>query len=125
MHPKYAPTTTDATNSSRDRSVGERLVAVLTAYAHITWQTHSHDREVVRFLHPDEQIANAQEQLRGMIRQLIEEGAEAGELRDDVPADELANYCLHALGGAAELTAEAAVTRLVSVTAIGLHSDVR
>ncbi|MFI7668083.1 TetR/AcrR family transcriptional regulator [Nocardia sp. NPDC049526] len=106
-------------------NIGERLDAVLTAYAHIAQQTRSHDRELVRFLHPDEQIVNAQQQLREMIRQLIEEGAEAGELRDDVPADELANYCLHALGGAAELGTEAAVARLVSVTANGLHAAVR
>jgi AcrR family transcriptional regulator len=106
-------------------SARERLDAVLAAYAHIARRTRSHDRELVRFLHPDEQIVNAQEQLRQMIRQLIEEGAEAGELRNDVPADELANYCLHALGGAAELTTEAAVARLVSVTTNGLHSAVR
>ncbi|MEV5833963.1 TetR/AcrR family transcriptional regulator [Nocardia sp. NPDC052112] len=106
-------------------TAGERLDAVLAAYAHITRQTRSHDRELVRFLHPDEQIRNAQEQLRAMIRQLIEEGAEAGELRDDVPAGELANYCLHALAGAAELGTEAAVARLVSVTMNGLHSGVR
>lgn len=99
----------------------ERLDVVLTTYAHIAHQTGSHDRELVRFLHPNEQIVNAQKQLREMIRELIEAGANAGELRSDIAADELVNYCLHALAGAAELSTPDAITRLIAVTTAGLR----
>jgi AcrR family transcriptional regulator len=102
-------------------SPGERLDVVLTTYAHIAHQTGSHDRELVKFLHPDERIVEAQNQLRDMVRQLIEEGANAGELRGDVDAEELANYCLHALAASAELTTQDAITRLVAITTTGLR----
>ncbi|WP_330255476.1 TetR/AcrR family transcriptional regulator [Nocardia sp. NBC_00565] len=99
----------------------KRLPAVLATYAHIAQQTRSHDTELVKFLHPDEQIAEAQQQLHGMIRQLIADGARDGELRDDVAPDELANYCLHALTAAATLTTEEAIDRLTAVTLAGLQ----
>ncbi|MVU77663.1 TetR family transcriptional regulator [Nocardia sp. ET3-3] len=103
-------------------SPGRRLDAVLTAYAHIAQQTGGHDRELVTFLHPDEHIVNAQNQLRALIRDLIEEGAAAGELRADVPPQELAAYCLHALSAASESTSEAAVDRLIALTASALRA---
>ena len=102
-------------------SPGERLAVVLTAYAHIAQQTRSHDRELVTFLHPDEQIVNAQNQLREIVRQLIEQGAASGDLRRDVAPDELVGYGLHALSAAAELTGAQAVARLVAVTIGGLR----
>lgn len=43
-----------------------------------------------------------------------------GSVRRDVPPNELAAYCLHAVRAAAELTSEAAVRRLVDVTLAGL-----
>lgn len=99
-----------------------RLDAVLTAYAHIAQQSGGHDRELVRFLHPDDQIINAHNQLRDLIGQLIEEAAAAGELRTDTPPEELAAYCVHALSAAAEQKSDAAVARLVAVTAAGLRA---
>lgn len=48
------------------------------------------------------------------------EGAASGELRDDVAADELASYCLHALAAASSLRSKAAVRRLVAVALAGL-----
>jgi hypothetical protein len=39
-----------------------------------------------------------------------------------VPVEELAGYCLHALGAAATLTGEAAIDRLVTITLAGLHA---
>ncbi len=104
-------------------TAGERLEAVLAAYAHIARQTGNHDRDLVHFLHPDERIVHAQRQLRELIRQLIEEGAAAGDLRDDTAADELAGYCLHALSAAAELHTDAAVARLVTITTAGLRPN--
>jgi hypothetical protein len=42
-----------------------------------------------------------------MIRDLLTEGAETGDLRDDVAPDELASYCLHALAAAGSLPSKA------------------
>lgn len=102
-------------------SAAHRLDAVLIAYAHIAQQTGSHDRDLVRFLHPDERIIEAPNQLRDLVRQSIAEGAATGELRADIAADELANYCLHALA-AADLSGEEAVSRLVALTTAGLRT---
>ena len=109
----------------RDRAgdAGERLEAVLGAYALISHQSHGHhDSELVAFLHRDEQVARAQQQLREMIRDLLTEGARTGDLRDDVPPDELASFCLHALAAAAGLPSRAAVRRLVTVILAGLRN---
>jgi hypothetical protein len=46
---------------------------------------------------------------------------ETGDARDDVPPDELAVYCLHALRAAAVLPSPAAVRRLVQLTLDGLE----
>ena len=103
---------------------GERLEAVLEAYAFIAHESHGHhDTELAAFLHRDEQIARAQQQLRHMIRDLLTEGAESGELRDDVAPDELASYCLHALTAARGLPSKAAVRRLVAVILAGLRAS--
>ena len=51
---------------------------------------------------------------------VVAEGIESGTLHRGVAPDELAAYCLHALGAATELTSTAAVRRLVDVTLRGL-----
>jgi AcrR family transcriptional regulator len=108
----------------RDRAgdPGERLEAVLQAYALIFLESHRHHgTELAVFLHRDVQVARAQQQLRDMIRDLLAEGAKTGDLRDDVAPDELASYCLHALTAASSLPSKDAVRRLVAVTLSGLH----
>jgi AcrR family transcriptional regulator len=101
---------------------GQRLEAVLEAWALIAHESRGHhDSELVAFLHRDERVARAQQQLRHMIRDLLTEAAAAGDLRDDVAPDELASYCLHALTAASSLPSKAAVRRLVTVTLAGLH----
>ena len=101
---------------------GERLEAVLEAYALISHESHGHhDTELAAFLHRDRQIPRAEQQLRTMIRDLLTEGAESGDLRDDIAPDELAGYCLHALAAAGSLQSKAAVRRLVTVILAGLR----
>jgi AcrR family transcriptional regulator len=101
---------------------GERLQAVLETYALIAHHTRGHhDAELVRFLHRDEQVARAQQQLHDLIRDVLAEGAQTGVLRGDVPPEELARYCQHALTAAGGLPSEAAVHRLVQVTLAGLR----
>ncbi|MGH3031372.1 MAG: TetR/AcrR family transcriptional regulator [Gaiellaceae bacterium] len=98
---------------------GERLEAVLEAYALIRHEHHRSD--LAAHLHQGEHVARAHEHLRHFIRDLLSEAAETGDVRDDVAADELANYCLHALMTASTLRSKAAVRRLVTVTLAGLR----
>jgi AcrR family transcriptional regulator len=105
----------------RDRAgdAGERLEAVLEAYALIAHEHHG--TELAALLHRGEHVARAQQQLSDFIRDLLIEGAETGDLRDDVAPDELASYCLHALTAASSLPSKAAVRRLVMVILAGLQ----
>lgn len=99
-----------------------RLEAVLETYAVLSRPTRDHhDIELAAALHRHQRVAAAQHKVTSMVRELIAEGAAAGKLRDDVPADELATYCLHALAAAPSLPSKAAVGRLVSVTLAGLR----
>jgi AcrR family transcriptional regulator len=101
---------------------GERLEAVLLAYARIAHASRGHhDAELTTILHRDEQVVRAKHQLQGMIRELITDAVQTGAARDDVAADELARYCLHALTAASSLPSTAAVRRLVAVTLAGLR----
>jgi AcrR family transcriptional regulator len=105
----------------RDRaaSASERLEAVLEGFALISYERHA--PELVALLHRGEHVANAQQKLRDLIKDLLIEGAEIGDLRDDVAPDELASYCLHALTAAGGLPSKVAVRRLVAVTLAGLR----
>jgi AcrR family transcriptional regulator len=98
---------------------GERLEAVLEAYALI--QHEHHGTELAALLHRGKHVARAQDQLHHFIRALLTEDAETGYLRSDVAPDELASYCLHALGAASSLSSKAGVRRLVAVTLAGLR----
>ena len=99
----------------------ERLDAVLEAYALLSHEVGGQDdADLASFLHRDPQIADAQEQLRDLVRDLIIDGVQAGDLRDDVAPDELARYCLAALTAASRLPSKAAVRRLVDLTRTAL-----
>lgn len=102
---------------------GQRLEAVLEAYALISHERHG--TELAALLHQGADVAQATQQLNDFLRNLLIEGARDGDLRDDVPPGELANYCLHALTAASALPSKAAVHRLVRVTldALRLRSD--
>jgi AcrR family transcriptional regulator len=104
------------------KGAGARLEAVLEAYALIAHEPHGHhDAELVSMLHRDEQVMRAEHLLREMVRRLIVDATTSGEVRRDVAPDELAIYCLRALGAAKALRSRAAVRRLVSVTLAGLR----
>lgn len=103
----------------RAGGVGERLEAVLAAYA-VTRHEHS-DIELSSLLHRGEHFAHAQQQLHRLIWELLVQGTKTGDVREDVAPDELATYCLHALAAASSLRSKAAVRRLVTVTLAGLR----
>lgn len=107
----------------RDRAgtPGERLEAVLDAYAQIAHHRENHGAELAAVLHRGKHVTQAQHQLIDLIRDLLIEAAQTGEIRGDVAPDELASYCLHALTAAGRLPSQAAVQRLVKVTLAGLR----
>ena len=107
----------------RDRAGGARgrLEAVLEAYALISHHRGHHGTELAAFLHRGEHVAGARRRLADLIRDLLAEAAETGDVRNDVAPEELAAYCLHALSAAGGLPSEAAVRRLVGVVRAGLR----
>jgi AcrR family transcriptional regulator len=108
----------------RDRGdgPGETLAAVLEAYARLARPSRGHEGpRFAALLHQDERFSRAKRRVHELIRDLIAAGAKTGEVRDDVPPDELAGYCLDALGGASGHGSKAATRRRVSVTMDGLR----
>jgi AcrR family transcriptional regulator len=99
---------------------GERLKAVLGTYALILHEHHGSD--LAASLHRGAHVAQAHQQLRDFVRDLLCEGAASGDVRDDVPPEELASYCLHAVAAARHLPSKAAVSRLVGVILAGLQA---
>ncbi|SDO37676.1 TetR/AcrR family transcriptional regulator [Geodermatophilus sp. DSM 45219] len=101
-----------------------RLSAVLARYARLSRPSAGHrGSDLAARLHGSEDVVRAAGQLHGMLVELIEAGARDGELRSDVPAVELATYCLHALVAADDLESDDAVERLVGVVLTGLHPE--
>ncbi len=102
-------------------TASKRLEAVLEAHAHIQHRLrHAHATELAVHLHSGAHVNDAQRRLQDFLRELISEGAECGELRDDIPPDELASYCLHALAAASRAPSKSALCRLVAVSMAGL-----
>jgi AcrR family transcriptional regulator len=98
---------------------GQRVSAVLRAYAMIV---HGHrDHRLAGLLHHDGHPQLAEQHLHEFVTGLIADAATAGDVRADIPADELAHYCLHAVAAAAVLPSESEVDRLVTVTLAGLR----
>jgi AcrR family transcriptional regulator len=101
-------------------TAGERLEAVLEAYALISHERH--DTELAALLHRGEHVARARRRLRNLLRDLLSEAAATGDLRNDVAVEELTTYCVHALAAAGELRSKAAIRRLVALTIAGLRA---
>jgi AcrR family transcriptional regulator len=113
----------------RDRSgdAGERLEAVLEAYALISRERSQehYGGEIAALVHTGKYVARAQQRLNGFIRDLLIGAAKTGNVRKDVAPDELVSYCLHALAAASDVPTRAAIRRLVEITLAGLrpHAD--
>ena len=107
----------------RDRTADprDRLRDVLSSYANLSRSQHGGD--LAGSLHHGEHVARAQHQLIEFMTDLLDEAARRGTVRVDVPAVELARYCLHALAAGAGGSA-AAARRLVNVTLDGLRPTV-
>jgi AcrR family transcriptional regulator len=99
-----------------------RLQAVLRRYADICRKRRRHgDDELAAVLHRSPQVRKSQRQLHDLISALVADAAEAGAVRQDVPAEELASYCVHALTAAGD-SSTTAIDRLVDVVRTGITS---
>lgn len=106
--------------AEREADPERRLTDVLEAYAAMTHHV-PHGIDLAAGLHRGAHVADAHRRLQAYVRDLLVDAAAAGVVRSDVSADELATYCLHALGGAAALPSTEAVGRLVTITLDGLR----
>jgi AcrR family transcriptional regulator len=120
-HERHVASHLEQLRAIRDEggNAAQRLEAVLRAYALI--QHRIPPTAVSALLHRGEHVARAQQHLSDLIRDLLAEGAASGQVRDDVPPEELASYCLHALAAGGNLPSEEAASRLVTVTLAGIR----
>jgi AcrR family transcriptional regulator len=100
---------------------GQRLEAVLQAYALICYHREHDGPELGALLHRGDSVAQVQQQLVDLIRDALIEVAQTGDLRADLAPEDLASYCLHALAAAGTLQSPAAVRSLVTVALAGLR----
>lgn len=98
---------------------GKRLEALLRGLARRSRPADG--GELATVLHADPHVALARERIVAVLGGLLSEAGNAGEVRSDVPAPELAAYCLHALDAGSALASEAALDRLVTVVRDGLR----
>ena len=101
--------------------VNSRLLAVLRAYAEICFHRAQHSSTGISVLvHRGPELADAQQRLRRVFAELIEEAAAEGLVRTDVSPEQLAEYCLHALPAASQAAKRDEVAWLVRVVLDGL-----
>lgn len=120
----------------RDRSPDpwDRVREVLTTYVQLSRRHVQHGShpvaegnqpeshaQLARSLHRGPHVIDARDELVGFVAELLADAADAGAVRDDVPAAELAQYALHALDAAGTVTSGAAAGRLAAVVLDGLR----
>ena len=106
----------------RAKSPTARLEAVLRAYARLTKRVNAdRDNQLAALLHADRQVQRTKSRVHAIVTDLIRESAERGDVREDLPAADLANYCLYALAAAGRISSKAALEKLVDVILAGLH----
>ena len=121
-HQRHVTRHLDLLAQVRDQAddAAKRLEAVLEAYARLRYE-RPHGSELAALVHRGEHIARAEQHVKELIRDVLGEAVAAGHVRDDIPTDELASYCINALAAAGSLPSKAAMRRLVVVTLAGLH----
>ncbi|HEY6746780.1 MAG TPA: TetR/AcrR family transcriptional regulator [Mycobacteriales bacterium] len=97
---------------------GAQLEAALTAYATMTHARPGTD--LAAALHRSDHVERAHQRLQAFLRDLVAAGVRTGDVRDDVPVEELTSFVLHALTAASTLPSDA-VPRVVALTLDGLR----
>jgi AcrR family transcriptional regulator len=95
----------------------ERLANVLETFASMNhqWGQHSGLGELIAMLQQGENATRAERSLHDLLCGLIEDAAQQGAVRADIPADELAWFCLASVRTAQDLSSDAAVQRLLDL----------
>ena len=101
---------------ARSTAPTEQLRDVLTAYAHMSGRHGGPCGDIATARHSKPHAARTEDQLTALLTDLLKTCARVGAVRSDVPAGELAAYCLYALTAVGPNTSGAAVRRLVGVT---------
>ncbi|TDP38604.1 TetR family transcriptional regulator [Nocardia ignorata] len=99
----------------------QRLDILLSTYARILRESRRHHgTDLGALVHHGSHVVHAEQKLRQLMTDSIRAAAAIGAVRADVPAAELAGYCLHALDAAVSLPSEEAVQRLLGIIKAGL-----
>jgi len=110
----------------REAAPGRRLAAVLAAYVRLVReQPPGLGSAAGPAVGADD--SSARGRLLGLFAELLAQAADAGAIRDDIAPQELAGYCLHSLGAAAEPVSGSAraTERLLAVVLAGLDPPLR
>ena len=106
---------------ARPLPVGSRLVAVLHAYASICFHRERHSSpDISALVHRHPEVADAENRLRGLVADLLNEAAPEELVRTDLGTEVLSAYCLHALGAAGQAADEEQVRSVVRLVLDGL-----
>jgi AcrR family transcriptional regulator len=98
-----------------------RLRSALEAYGQICRQRARHGSDAMSAaLHHTREVQQPEGQLRDLLASLVAETAAAGTVRSDLPARELASFCVHALTAGADIESVPAVETLVDLVWAGL-----
>lgn len=105
----------------------ERLTAVLGAYATLSTGHAAHDLGAA--LYRGEHVARARRHVLDFVAAAISDAVTAGQVRDDVPVDELAAFCVNAMAAGNDLPRTddrtPAIERLVTMTMAALKPPQR
>ena len=94
----------------------DRLRSALEAYGRICRQRARHGGDAMSAaLHRAREVQQPERQLGDLLASLVAEAAAAGAVRTDMPARELASFCVHALTAAADMGSASAGESLVEL----------
>lgn len=109
----------------RDQSddPGARLAAVTHGYAQICHHRAQHGSvELSALAHQPGRVRDAEREVLALFHDVITDATAAGAVHPGAPADELALYCIHALGAAAGLPTHDAAGRLANLVLRSLRT---
>jgi AcrR family transcriptional regulator len=100
----------------------QALESVLGTCALMMFKRGKHGgREIAALVHQERHVVQLERRLHSFVRDVVADAAKAGVVRGDIPPDELATYCLHALTAASAARSEASLERLVDLTLAGIR----
>lgn len=112
------------TARSSAKSVGEGVRRLLAGYAQICFHRgQTRARDLQDLLHSGEQHEQSESRLHALFAESVAAAQRSGQVRSDLPARELAAFCVNALAAAGDLPSQAALDRLVGLVWESLHPE--